>query len=104
MRDDVIEAMLAALAWHRGSSYLGMVDPAGPLWKPVGWDGRMVHPVSTQNATMSVHRRFGGTGSAAVVGVAVVCTSLLFGAALLWVHYGTAVFFEMIASGVAACI
>jgi len=25
------------------------------------------------------------------------------GAAALWVHYGTAVFFEMIASGIAAC-
>ena len=28
---------------------------------------------------------------------------LLFAAAVLWLHYGTAVFFEMIASGFAAC-
>jgi hypothetical protein len=27
----------------------------------------------------------------------------LFGAAGLWFHYGTAVFFEMIAAGVSAC-
>jgi hypothetical protein len=64
----------------------------------------MVHPVPTQNATMSAHRRFGGAGSAAAIGVAVVCASLLVGAGLLWIHYGTAVFFEMISSGIAACI
>jgi hypothetical protein len=28
---------------------------------------------------------------------------LLLAAAILWAHYGTAVFFEMIASGFAAC-
>jgi hypothetical protein len=28
---------------------------------------------------------------------------LLLAAAVLWLHYGTAVFFEMIASGFAAC-
>jgi hypothetical protein len=57
---------------------------------------------STQNATIPVHK-FGGARSAVIVGLAVVCFSLLFGASLLWVHYGTAVFFEMIASGIAAC-
>ena len=57
---------------------------------------------STQNATMPVHR-VGGVRSAVVIGLAVVCGSLLFGASLLWIHYGTAVFFEMIASGIAAC-
>ena len=35
-----------------------------------------------------------GTGFAA---------ALLLGAVVLWYHYGTAVFFEMIASGIAAC-
>lgn len=28
---------------------------------------------------------------------------LLGGALLLWAHYGTAVFFEMVAAGIAAC-
>jgi hypothetical protein len=28
---------------------------------------------------------------------------LLIGACALWFHYGTAVFFEMIASGISAC-
>ena len=29
--------------------------------------------------------------------------ALLLGALVLWFHYGTAVFFEMISSGIAAC-
>jgi len=29
--------------------------------------------------------------------------AILLGALVLWFHYGTAVFFEMIASGIAAC-
>ena len=33
-------------------------------------------------------------------GLAVIA---LFGALVLWFHYGTTVFFEMIASGVSAC-
>jgi hypothetical protein len=37
---------------------------------------------------------FGGVG----LGVALMITALV-----LWFHYGTAVFFEMIASGFAAC-
>ena len=37
-----------------------------------------------------------------VVGVALGVVVLL-GALVLWFHYGTAVFFEMIASGIAAC-
>ena len=32
-----------------------------------------------------------------------IAASLLLGATLLWAHYGTAVFFEMIAAGIAAC-
>lgn len=35
--------------------------------------------------------------------VAVVFGMFSAGALLLWAHYGTAVFFEMIASGIAAC-
>jgi hypothetical protein len=51
---------------------------------------------------MPTHR-VGGVRSGVVIGLAVVCAGLLVGASLLWVHYGTAVFFEMIASGIAAC-
>ena len=38
-----------------------------------------------------------------VAGAAGLGTAILLGALVLWYHYGTAVFFEMIASGIAAC-
>jgi hypothetical protein len=38
-----------------------------------------------------------------VAGGAGLGVLLLLGALGLWVHYGTAVFFEMIASGISAC-
>ena len=40
---------------------------------------------------------------AMVVAAAAVGVALLLGALVLWFHYGTAVFFEMIASGISAC-
>ena len=40
---------------------------------------------------------------AVVAGAAGLGVVLLLAAAALWLHYGTAVFFEMIASGFAAC-
>ena len=41
--------------------------------------------------------------SAIVAGSAVLGAVVLLGALALWFHYGTAVFFEMIASGISAC-
>ncbi len=38
-----------------------------------------------------------------VIGGAALGIMLLLAAAVLWLHYGSAVFFEMIASGFAAC-
>jgi hypothetical protein len=38
----------------------------------------------------------------AVAGVA-LGVAILLGTLVLWFHYGTAVFFEMIAAGIAAC-
>jgi hypothetical protein len=40
---------------------------------------------------------------AIVMGAAGLGAAILLGAAVLWFHYGTAVFFEMIASGIGAC-
>jgi hypothetical protein len=40
---------------------------------------------------------------AVVVGGIALGVLLLLAAAVLWLHYGSAVFFEMIASGFAAC-
>lgn len=41
--------------------------------------------------------------SRALLIVAVVAAILLAGTGLLWAHYGTAVFYEMIVAGLAAC-
>ena len=41
--------------------------------------------------------------SAIVIGGAGLGAAVLLGALVLWFHYGTAVFFEMIASGISAC-
>ena len=45
----------------------------------------------------------GRVASAIVWGAAGVGALALCGAAALWFHYGTAVFFEMIAAGISAC-
>jgi hypothetical protein len=37
------------------------------------------------------------------IGLGVAVAALLLTAVLLWAHYGTTVFFEMIAAGIAAC-
>ena len=44
-----------------------------------------------------------GVATAIVLGAAALGAAVLLGALVLWFHYGTAVFFEMIASGIAAC-
>jgi hypothetical protein len=42
--------------------------------------------------------------TAPIVAVAVAVVVLLAGTAALWAHYGTAVFYEMIVAGLAACL
>jgi hypothetical protein len=61
----------------------------------------MAHPLSTPQP-----RTFGSTSRltrGVVVGGAALGVTLLLAAAVLWLHYGSTVFFEMIASGFAAC-
>jgi len=48
-------------------------------------------------------RSANGLARAVVVGGAGLGIAFLVAAVVLWSHYGTAVFFEMIASGFAAC-
>lgn len=62
----------------------------------------MAQPVSTQQeipAVLSPRR----AAPVIVVAGAGLGAALLLGALVLWFYYGTAVFFEMIASGIAAC-
>jgi hypothetical protein len=64
---------------------------------------RMAQPISTSQEVptgLSPARRAGTVVAIAAAGLGAV---LLLGALILWVRYGTAVFFEMIASGIAAC-
>jgi hypothetical protein len=76
-----------ALAWARNWPYL---NP-------------MVQPVSTQHGMMAATRPQGRVASAIVWGAAGLGAVVVVGAAALWIYYGTAVFFEMIAAGISAC-
>jgi hypothetical protein len=62
----------------------------------------MAHPLSTPQ----VFPRASGPARlarAVAVGGAAFGVLLVLAAAVLWLHYGSTVFFEMIASGFAAC-
>jgi hypothetical protein len=60
----------------------------------------MAQPMSTQPGVLPPVRRATSAIAigAAMAGAAVVCAALA-----LWFHYGTTVFFDMIASGFAGC-
>ena len=62
----------------------------------------MVQLLSTPQALPPTSRPARLAG-AVVIGGAALGVLLLVAAAILWLHYGTTVFFEMIASGFAAC-
>jgi hypothetical protein len=62
----------------------------------------MAQPVSTQRDIPAVSPAQ-AIARAIVVGGVGLGAAILLGALALWFHYGTAVFFEMIASGISAC-
>ena len=84
----------------------GAVTALAPQWN---WPylKAMVRPAHAQQNMMSAARPSSRTGSVIVWSVAslgaVILVGALIGALALWVHYGAAVFFEMIAAGIAAC-
>jgi hypothetical protein len=84
----VIGAAFAVLARQRDRPYLM---------------GQMVQPHSTQAEILSGSRPARRLAQVIVVAGAGLGAAMLAGALVLWFHYGTAVFFEMIASGIAAC-
>ncbi|CAN5192506.1 hypothetical protein BH11PSE4_BH11PSE4_09100 [soil metagenome] len=61
----------------------------------------MVQPISNREPLATPPS---GVAFAIVSAGAVFAIAAVIGAAALWAHYGTAVFFEMIKSGIAACI
>jgi hypothetical protein len=62
-----------------------------------------VQPISTPREIPGASRPARKAASAIAVAGAALGVILGLGAALLWFHYGTAVFFETIASGLSAC-
>jgi hypothetical protein len=58
---------------------------------------------SIQTSAVPMRRPLGGVAFGIIAGSAVLVAAILLGASVLWIHYGTAVFFEMITSGIAAC-
>jgi hypothetical protein len=62
----------------------------------------MAQPITTQQHLPGAlpARRL---APAMLVAGVVLGVAILLGTLVLWFHYGTAVFFEMIASGIAAC-
>ena len=63
----------------------------------------MAQPISTQPGILAATRPQGRVAAVIVWGAAGLGTLAVLGAASLWFHYGTAVFFEMIAAGISAC-
>jgi hypothetical protein len=62
----------------------------------------MAQPISAQPHDVAAPAQ-GRLASAILWGAAGIGGLVLLAAAALWFHYGTAVFFEMIAAGVSAC-
>ena len=63
----------------------------------------MAHLVSTPQPLMRASLPASRLARMVVVGGAALGVVLVLAAVVLWLHYGTAVFFEMITSGLAAC-
>jgi hypothetical protein len=61
----------------------------------------MAQPISTQQAAAVLSPR--RVAPAIVAGGSALGAAILLGTLALWFHYGTAVFFETIASGITAC-
>ena len=63
----------------------------------------MAHPLSTPQPLHRAPPSGRRVALGIVVGAAILSAFLLLGALVMWVRYGTTVFFEMIASGISAC-
>jgi len=63
----------------------------------------MARPISAPNGTLPATPPKARAASVIVWSAAVLGLLAVIAAAALWIYYGTAVFFEMIAAGIAAC-
>jgi len=64
----------------------------------------MAQPVSTPHDIAATVRPDRGSMGVIWVSGSVLGGAVLLGTLALWVHYGTAMFFDMITSGLAACL
>jgi hypothetical protein len=105
---DVIVATGMPLARSGSRPYLRGSAHIRPLWSPFGSNARfgesagvsLAQPVLTPHDLPAADRS--GVRPVAIAGGALGAAVLLATLAL-WSYYGTAVFFEMIATGFAAC-
>ena len=63
----------------------------------------MARPIPARNPMLSTAPPRTGVASVIVWSAAVLGVLAAAGAAALWIYYGTAVFFELIAAGISAC-
>ena len=63
----------------------------------------MAQPVSTQQDVPALLPPARKARAIITLAAAALGAAVLLGTSVLWFHYGTAVFFEMIASGISAC-
>ena len=63
----------------------------------------MAQPISAQDEISAGPPRAHRAAAVIAAGGAGLGAVIVLGALVLWFHYGTAVFFEMIASGISAC-
>jgi hypothetical protein len=63
----------------------------------------MVRPVSAPSGMLPATPPKARVATVIVWSAAVVGALAVIAASVLWIYYGTAVFFEMIAAGIAAC-
>ena len=76
-----------------------------PLARARNWPylGPMGQPVPAPNGVLPATAPKARMASLIVWSVAVLGVAAVTAASALWIYYGTAVFFEMIAAGIAAC-
>ena len=64
----------------------------------------MAQPLSTSHPLNAAAPAGRGVVRAVAVAGGLIGAAVVLGTLALWVHYGTAVFFDMISSGIAACL
>jgi hypothetical protein len=80
----------------------GALAPLARAWNSA-YLGAMARPISAPNDVLPTTPPKARAASVIVWGAAVLGALAVVAAAALWIYYGTAVFFEMIAAGIAAC-